>query len=616
MPRLVETDDRFDLPFARERVWPILSRTDWINRSLGLPPVEYDIAPAPGGGSIVRARAKSLGLELRWLEQPFQWLENHFYHVDRVFEGGPIERAHLRWEFSAPTADATSIRVFAQLHPRNGLGQLLCKHVLAKKATRDVAGVIRHVESYLRGEKQIALPKLARQPISEAAFGAALAKLRKMNHSAALEERLTTLIREAPDVQAARIRPLSMARAWQADEWEVLRLFLHATRAGMLSFSWEVLCPNCRSSRQPLTESLANVRREMHCESCQIQYNAEFDKSVELRFAVHPAIRKCDSSTFCLAGPGAKPHVVAQINLQPGERRAWPWPDEAALYRLRSPQVRQSKMIEPGEFAQWMDAGGIAVSGESISIQESLSQGRSSESPALAVSNPFAHSMQLVLEHVESIEPVLTASQITNWQEFRDLFAREVISPTEQIVVGEQIVLFTDLRGSTAMYCGIGDAPAYALVREHFGILQEAIAANHGSIVKTIGDAVMAVFTRIPEALAAVQQMHEGLAARGESLPLQLKSALHLGSCLAVNANDRLDYFGTTINLAARLVDRSTGGDLAVSDEFFGRPDTQNFLRARGVGAEASSVQFRGFTEAVKVWKIPIVINTQAREKI
>lgn len=130
-------------------------------------------------------------------------------------------------------------------------------------------------------------------------------------------------------------------------------------------------------------------------------------------------------------------------------------------------------------------------------------------------------------------------------------------------------------------------------------------------MVKTIGDAVMAVFTRVEEALGAVEKMHADLAARGEALPLQLKSALHLGPCLAVNANDKLDYFGTTINLAARLVDKSAGGDLVVSDAFFQRPETQTFARSRA--AEAISVQFRGFTDAMKVWKITILNH---REKI
>lgn len=597
----IETEAAFDLPFARERLWPILSRTEWLNRAMGLPPVTYEMTKAPGGGSNVKARATFAGLSFVWEERPFQWLENEFYQVERFFESGPLIRANLIWKFEELAKDATRLRVISQFEARNPLCGFLMKHLLDPKATRDVARVVRHFEEHLRGDQPIALPKLATRPVAEAAFESALGKLRASGQRPELVGKLAAMVREAPDIFAARIRPFAVAKSWGMDEWEVLRLFLHATRAGLLSLSWEVLCPNCRLTRQPLTDSLAEVKQAMHCESCQINYDAEFDKSVELRFAVHPGVRACDTNTFCLAGPGARPHIVAQIHLLPGETRAWPWPKEAALYRLRSPQIAQSRTIEPAEFAKWR-AGSFALSAEKI---------ESVEGNSLEVENRFTHPVQLVLERMESAEPILTASRVTNWQEFRDLFAREVISPREQIVVGEQIVLFTDLRGSTAMYCGIGDAPAYALVREHFGVLQAAISEFHGSVVKTIGDAVMAVFTRVEEALGAVEKMHADLAARGEALPLQLKSALHLGPCLAVNANDKLDYFGTTINLAARLVDRSSGGDLVVSDAFFQRPETQTFARSRA--AEAISVQFRGFTEAMKVWKIPILNN---REKI
>ena len=87
--------------------------------------------------------------------------------------------------------------------------------------------------------------------------------------------------------------------------------------------------------------------------------------------------------------------------------------------------------------------------------------------------NPNPFPVVLSLDQVGWSEDILTAARVTNWQEFRDLFAHEVISPDEDITVGSQVVLFTDLRGSTAMYRSIGDAPAYALVRDHFAILTD-----------------------------------------------------------------------------------------------------------------------------------------------
>jgi class 3 adenylate cyclase len=211
---------------------------------------------------------------------------------------------------------------------------------------------------------------------------------------------------------------------------------------------------------------------------------------------------------------------------------------------------------------------------------------------------------------MEWSDDILTAAQVTNWQEFRDLFATEIISPHENVTVGSQIVLFTDLRGSTAMYNEVGDAPAYVLVRNHFYVLTEAIREHHGAIVKTIGDAVMAVFSRVDEAFAAVRQMHEKLPQAnpdaGQSARLQLKSSLHIGPCLAVNANDKLDFFGSTINLAARMVACCQGDDLTISDELYQRPETIEFLKTIKVPAESSEVKFRGFESSHKVWRIPM----------
>src|SRR4029079_3179976 len=137
-----------------------------------------------------------------------------------------------------------------------------------------------------------------------------------------------------------------------------------------------------------------------------------------------------------------------------------------------------------------------------------------------------------------------------------------------------------------------------------------AVRENRGAIVKTIGDAVMAVFSEARGALSAVEQMHReirSLTAPPKQPALKLKSSLHLGPCLAVNANERLDYFGTTVNLAARLVDCCSGGDLAVSDDFYSRPETQRFLAENVLHGDAAEMRFRGFELSTKVWKIDVL---------
>jgi class 3 adenylate cyclase len=459
-----------------------------------------------------------------------------------------------------------------------------------------------HAEEFLRGETPIVFPSLPIQPVIETALAVGLEKLQE-SQPVELIRKLETFLRETPDVEMTHIRPFAVARKWKEDQWDVVRLFLHATRCGLLDFRWEVLCPNCRSTRETPAGSLAQLKRTSHCDVCQIEFDGEFDKSVELKFAVNRAVRPCEEQTFCMAGPGGKPHVTCQTWLEPGEERVCPLPDLTRPLRLRSPQVREALALRPED-----DLAGPSTA--SISCEPAgfrVKPGETGGQPRMVrMANPNPFPVLLSWQQTEWSGDILTAARVTNWQEFRDLFAREVISPAEQVTIGAQVILFTDLRGSTALYHGLGDGPAYALVRNHFSVLTGVISAHHGTVVKTIGDAVMAVFSRVNEALAAVRESYRQLAAARSAPadPLRLKCSLHVGPCLAVNANDKLDFFGTTVNLAARMVECCHGGDLAVSDELYGRPETVAFIREGAYAPQAMEIQHRGFDSPHRVWRI------------
>jgi class 3 adenylate cyclase len=593
-----------ELPHPRVSVWPILARTDWINRAVGLPPVKYEIKPLPEGGSEITARAKIFGVPLAWREFPFEWTEPEFYQVRRIYSSGPFAECVTGLRLKE-TSTGCTIESFVHFTPRNVFGKFLALKILGPKTMRDMRALICDVGKHLAGQQHAVMSKLPVTAPNKAALGAGLKKLRGQIPAAPLVARLGEMLGESSDVELCRIRPFAVARKWDADRWDVLKLFLHATRAGLLNLSWEVLCPNCRTSPPSRTTSLSQLARTAHCDVCNIKFNAEFDRSVELKFSVHPSVRPCDEQVFCLIGPGAKPHIASQIFLQPNERREWDLPAIKHSYRLNSPQVKESTTFRSVESALTAFDAEIICAPERFELRVAPPQNSQKK---VFVFNPNKFPVQLALQESHWDEDILTAACVTNWQEFRDLFAREVISPDEEVTVGSQVVLFTDLRGSTAMYSSIGDAPAYALVRDHFKILHDVVAAQHGSVVKTIGDSIMAVFSNLPEALAATREMHEQLSrvnSKGNAR-LQLKSGLHAGACLAVNANDKLDFFGTTINLAARLVGHCRGDDLVLADEIYRRAETQKFLgeiQQTGISGEET---FTGFPNPVKVWRIPI----------
>ncbi|HNB37622.1 MAG TPA: adenylate/guanylate cyclase domain-containing protein, partial [Anaerolineales bacterium] len=168
-------------------------------------------------------------------------------------------------------------------------------------------------------------------------------------------------------------------------------------------------------------------------------------------------------------------------------------------------------------------------------------------------------------------------------------------------------LMFTDLRNSTKLYREIGDASAFGRVREHFDILEQAVAAEGGSVVKTMGDAVMAAFRKPVSAVRAVWNVQKELTARGVP-PLTIKMGIHHGPCIVVNLNDRLDYFGSTVNIAARLPNFSQGGEVIFSEAIRYDPEIMEFLEKNA--APNSVIRFqgeiRGFDKMMDLWRIRV----------
>src|SRR5471032_2236260 len=107
--------------------------------------------------------------------------------------------------------------------------------------------------------------------------------------------------------------------------------------------------------------------------------------------------------------------------------------------------------------------------------------------------------------------PFLTAKRLLTNQTFRDIYRTDTLDVDQGLKITSMTFLFTDLKGSTELYERVGDLVAYDMVRAHFGVLNEVVAAEAGAVVKTIGDAVMATFPTPDRALAAALRMREAM---------------------------------------------------------------------------------------------------------
>jgi class 3 adenylate cyclase len=204
--------------------------------------------------------------------------------------------------------------------------------------------------------------------------------------------------------------------------------------------------------------------------------------------------------------------------------------------------------------------------------------------------------------------PFLTATRLLSNQTFRDLYRNGTFDPEQRFKITSLTILFTDLRGSTALYDKVGDLAAFDLVRSHFGELLSAVSAEGGAVVKTIGDAVMATFPTPDRALRAAVRMREAMRkineARG-SEDLALNIGLHEGPCLAVVLDDRQDYFGLSVNVASRVQELADPSAILATKPVVENSEVARLLRdGGGYRATSRRVPLRGVSEEFMVYEI------------
>ncbi len=180
------------------------------------------------------------------------------------------------------------------------------------------------------------------------------------------------------------------------------------------------------------------------------------------------------------------------------------------------------------------------------------------------------------------------ALALINLPLFRELITDQTLPEGQSLGVKQLTIFFSDLRGSTAFYHKFGDAEAYRLVCEHFKIVFAATRQCNGTAVKTLGDGVMGVFGNTPDALRAIAETLTGLADLNDRAGLTgedrltLKVGLHRGPCIVVTLNGRLDYFGETVNIAARLSALAGGNDVILTQALLADADTGALVESLG----------------------------------
>jgi class 3 adenylate cyclase len=204
--------------------------------------------------------------------------------------------------------------------------------------------------------------------------------------------------------------------------------------------------------------------------------------------------------------------------------------------------------------------------------------------------------------------PPTTVHELMTVQTFRDWARDEPLPSGEYLEVRQAVIWFSDLTGSTALYAQNGDPLAYHLVREHFDLVFQSIHQAGGAAVKTMGDGVMAVFLTGKQALTAALAAHQALDDfnRDHALSgvwqMALKIGIHAGPAIVVTLNDRLDYFGTTVNVAARASSLARGAETVFTQTLLSEPGAAAIMAGHSVESFQASV--RGLSQPLTVYRL------------
>jgi class 3 adenylate cyclase len=445
--------------------------------------------------------------------------------------------------------------------------------------------------------------------------------------------RLEGLIRTDDDAALFRVNPLTFASERGLEEDEAIDLFLHATAQGLFEMDWLLICPRCACA----VESFARLRavlRRFRCPECHNEYEAAMDDFIAIYFTISPQIRAIRYH---------RPETLDPFDYIYGFKgvREGRMPDGGSFLDAARSALRGVAFLEPGKTARFEikaepgalwgfssdQAAGFELEVGSEPTRElqhlrltylgtgyQPNKGSLAPGPVtLEVDNPTSTRGVLAITQVApdeeadllNFDPYLTGKHLLTSQTFRSLFRSEVVGGAEGIAIRDIALLFTDIRGSTALYQRIGDLNAFQLVQQHFDLLRETTVRYGGAIVKTIGDAVMAAYPDAAHAVGAALDMLGAIERFNEGQPersVSLKIGIHHGAAIAVTLNEELDYFGQTVNIASRVQEMADAAEVWITDAVWRYPGVQELLES--YLTEQRTAEFRGIAHPMAVVRI------------
>lgn len=316
---------------SAEQLWPYFSQVNEYNRTGGSSPVEYEVVPVFNSASLVIGTSKKLGISMRYKELPYEWHQPRFVHAEMFFETGPFRYLRIRGEHLENRSD---VKYTVDYVPRRSFG---------------FAGLIAWgiLQKFVQVFKMIdeRLPESFSDPLGAKGFEdtrkSTLRKAKELAQrwrylvkDAVVPESLAEFILTAPNSLVVRMRPYALAKHLGTSRSETLEFCCLATREGFLEMSWDLICPSCGGAKSR-SGTLEELGKQAHCDVCNIRYDADIERNVELSFKPRTTYRELDEREYCLQSPSHQFQIIAQVNIMPGATVCLPLSLRPGHYRLR-----------------------------------------------------------------------------------------------------------------------------------------------------------------------------------------------------------------------------------------------------------------------------------------
>lgn len=573
----------FPLKISASQLWPYIADTSRFNRYLGLAPRQE--SEKDGKKYVVTTL---IGLRQEWVEDPWTWVYQKSMQNERTYIKGIAKTVRAQFFFE-PTENGVNFYVNFSWVPSSIWARLFLT-ATSSVLRNNFLKALGTIENYVlknHGLGGEALKKLndPETNVNLDGLNQALSGLKKLNLNPTTIDSLGEFIKRGDEADLFRIRVIELSRKWNLPKKDLLTTCMHGVRQGLLTISWDVICPHCRGVRVQ-ADSLRKLPAKSECFVCDIDFETDQLESIEVVFHVHPSYRKVQEVLFCAAEPAKKDHIQVQQRLAPQEKVSYQLALKEGRHRLRFSSNGQSQIFEVKSDT---DAREVFWNGEAES--EKIVCGPGSK---IVAENKSSQEQLFTLEQLWWKDDVLHPSDVFSVPDFLDIFSRESLNTDVKIALGIQVIMFTDIINSTGFYTSRGDAAAFNEVKQHFSDVFSQIISCEGMIVKTIGDSVMASFANPDDALKAAVQIQKTFFEDRQDSSIRLRISMHLGQVILVTLNEGVDLFGSTVNKAAKLQACAGAGEVSVSNEFYHAISNDSRKSIEGVVVQrTTSSQFK-----------------------